>query len=501
MGIYDRPGNYWFADGYDHLEETVQQFRGSFDRDGQAVRGGFNVASVLSPLWSDRQACQKGENPLECEFRMWRPSIAIISMETWFPGRTAETYEDYLRQIVEFTLAHKTVPILATKADNTEGNHTINLAVARVAYEYDLPLWNFWLAVQPLEGHGLDWARDKDGFHITVEAWDRRSFTALQAIDAVWKMLNSPIAAFPTDSESDQVEAAPQPTFTPTPIETTPPTLHPTPLPVTPEAIITPVPDLLRTADGTGSWQDNVHIVLNLGERVGGEQTFSGLYLVTVKEEGISLEAISGTGTRLEGILPAEEDAVLVNKEDSLYRAPLDGSAAAHVSTDTDRDWEAWKSGPMFSPDQTFSVNIQTNTENGAQLYLKHLEKDRNVLLREIPGYYEYLRWSPDGEWLLAIETFQSSYSGKILGRKLWVFNPPSLTSTLLSMGELPYTHAAWSPDGSLIAFLGIEEVEGEQSLRVKIMEVQRRRVRLDDSSSLPWGKGFVYLDRVGWLP
>ena len=56
----------------------------------------------------------------------------------------------------------------------------------RLAYEYDLPLWNWWKAAQALPNRGLDPDRP-DGFHISLESWDERSFTALQAIDSVWR--------------------------------------------------------------------------------------------------------------------------------------------------------------------------------------------------------------------------------------------------------------------------------------------------------------------------
>jgi hypothetical protein len=87
------------------------------------------------------------------------------------------------------------LPILATKADNWEGNHGINAAIARIAAEYEIPLWNFWLAVQPLPNHGVS----EDGFHLTYarnffddpvrmqSSWPVRNLTALQALDAVWK--------------------------------------------------------------------------------------------------------------------------------------------------------------------------------------------------------------------------------------------------------------------------------------------------------------------------
>ena len=48
-----------------------------------------------------------------------------------------------------------TVAILGTKADNVEGDDSINASIARLALEYQIPLWNFWLAVQPLPNQGM----------------------------------------------------------------------------------------------------------------------------------------------------------------------------------------------------------------------------------------------------------------------------------------------------------------------------------------------------------
>jgi hypothetical protein len=185
MGIYDQPDRYNLTEEQAYLQETIDNFSGSFDRDGQAVRGGYSAAAVLSPIWADSEACNPGETPIECEYRIHKPSIVIISLEVWWEGRTVERYEEYMRQIIEFHIDNGVVPILSTKADNVEGDHRINLATARLAYEYHIPLWNFWRAVQPLPHQGID--PDRDGFHISYEAWTVRSFTALQALNAVWR--------------------------------------------------------------------------------------------------------------------------------------------------------------------------------------------------------------------------------------------------------------------------------------------------------------------------
>lgn len=184
LGIYDLPNRYRLRESDADLQEIIDQFAGSFNRDGMAVKGGFNAATVLSPIWADPVLCKPGETPIECEFRVHNPSIVIISLEVWWEGRSPERYEQYMRKIIETAISHGIVPILSTKADNVEGNHNINYTTAKLAYEYDIPLWNFWLAVQSLPYQGID--PDRDGFHITVAAWNERSYTALQSLAAVW---------------------------------------------------------------------------------------------------------------------------------------------------------------------------------------------------------------------------------------------------------------------------------------------------------------------------
>jgi hypothetical protein len=194
FGNFDNPLSYRIGP-YDYLNPAIDYFHGSFDRLSLAVKTGWNVASVLSPLNANPTLCATNETPLECEFRVWNPSIAIISMETWTKDRPTDTYKEYLRQIVQYSIDHGVVPILATKADNLEGDQSINASIACLAREYDVPLWNFWKEVQPLPDHGLL----ADGFHLTNDhnrydlasamqaAWPHRNLTALMAVDKVWR--------------------------------------------------------------------------------------------------------------------------------------------------------------------------------------------------------------------------------------------------------------------------------------------------------------------------
>ena len=100
-----------------------------------------------------------------------------------------------MRQILDILLSASVVPILSTKGDNLEGDHRINQTIACLAQEYDVPLWNFWSAIQPLPNHGLQpdlehltyGINDFDDEHAMQAAWTLRNLTALQVLDAVWR--------------------------------------------------------------------------------------------------------------------------------------------------------------------------------------------------------------------------------------------------------------------------------------------------------------------------
>ena len=186
MGLFDLKDRFVLTEDHANFQESIDYFAGHFNTDSQGVKGGFNAAAVLSPMWANPEVCQSGENPLECEIRVTKPTFVFIRLEVWWDGRTAEQYEAYMRKIIEYAIAHGVVPILATKADNVEGDHSLNLATAKLAYEYDIPLWNFWRAVQPLPHHGMDPNRP-DGFHVSYEAWNVASFGGLETLDTLWR--------------------------------------------------------------------------------------------------------------------------------------------------------------------------------------------------------------------------------------------------------------------------------------------------------------------------
>ena len=189
LGIYDLEGRYFLRDTEREWQETIDNFKGYFDKDGMAIEQGLNVAAALSPLQADPDICKPSESPLNCELRETNPSFAFISFERWWPNEIPpEVYEKYLRIVIQTTIDHGTVPILITKADNVEGDHQINQIIAKLAFEFDIPLYNWWKAAQLLPYRGMDNERN-DGFHISIRAWDKRSYYALETLDKLWKGL------------------------------------------------------------------------------------------------------------------------------------------------------------------------------------------------------------------------------------------------------------------------------------------------------------------------
>mgnify|MGYP001167430179 CR=1 FL=1 len=122
-------------------------------------------------------------------------SFIIINLSLFFHklsfARESIQSCENLRTIIEITLSENRLPILMTKADNVEGDFSINQDIADLAQEYDLPLWNFWAAIQDLPNHGLV----EDGIHLTFYkndfadpnafnyAWTYRNLTALQLLE------------------------------------------------------------------------------------------------------------------------------------------------------------------------------------------------------------------------------------------------------------------------------------------------------------------------------
>ncbi len=190
LGELDEPVKVYSLGPFEEdLAPVVEYYGGSFKRSSLAAQPGFSAASLMAPIWADKKQCEKGETPIACEFRIHNPLVTFIMLGS-NDASNPKTFEGHMRRAIEYSLEQGVLPILGTKADNVEGDHRINSTIARLAYEYELPLWNYWLAVQDLPNDGLQ----EDGVHLTFGSirfddpammktgWTVRNLNALQVL-------------------------------------------------------------------------------------------------------------------------------------------------------------------------------------------------------------------------------------------------------------------------------------------------------------------------------
>ena len=560
MGFFDILERYSLGKDYAYLQHTVDNFAGHFNTDGQAVRGGLNAAAVLSPLWADPIVCLAGESPLECELRVTKPIIVIVSLEVWWDGRTPAQYESLMRHILDTIIAHGAVPILATKADNVEGNNSLNLTTAKLAYEYDLPLWNFWVAVQPLQAHGMDTNR-KDGFHISTEAWNTRSFTGLEALDSVWRGL---LKAAPATISTQSVA-----------------------LNATPGALATSVQNLTLGSTpkaGASPPGSSYRIIFGLVQRQGEGYTYPGVYMLDLGT--LQTRQIFGAGVRFQS---ASRDGkyLLVSSGSTLYRTNTDGTEplkltdslyafgnteAVWLSNDqiaavltksgatkiaiilvdggtaselpnsgaspveiypTSNSklvyWEngscsvtgacqrsgAWVTsldgklnqslkgitGPALAPDGSLLVSSAISTT--AQNTLVFTSPDgSNPRPYPLPGdsLVDYA-WSPAGDELTAVVAIRSDYSGKVLGNRNWLIDARTLAISEYAQSNLLNPRVLWSPDGLYLMWVGT--LPSESGFKIGGSLLNRSSKQVSDLSNAigRTSQDYLAVTNADWIP
>ncbi|MBN2499594.1 MAG: SGNH/GDSL hydrolase family protein [Anaerolineales bacterium] len=197
LGSFDLRPEYYSLGNYTYLEPVILYFAGSWERYSIAVSPGFNTASVFAPLWADPALCTADEGPLQCEYRIHNPSIALIMLGTNDQFHPDE-FEAPMREIIEYSILQGVLPVLASKPDDLEDSgDAINSTIYKLAQEYEVPFWNFWAAIQHLPDKGLQ----EDGGHLTwapnffddefamTRGWPYRNLTALQMLSQIWLAL------------------------------------------------------------------------------------------------------------------------------------------------------------------------------------------------------------------------------------------------------------------------------------------------------------------------
>jgi len=169
------------------LQETVNHFYGSFNRESPTAQDGTTPGALLWDQWHRGEyGCTFAETPVDCELRINNPSFVIIQIGSHFESRNTE----YLRRIITQLIDRGVVPILATKADNRELDFRVNRDMYLLAKEFDLPLWNFWASLSDLPNRGL-YTRDdrplQGDIYLIEEAQEIQRQTGLEALNIVWR--------------------------------------------------------------------------------------------------------------------------------------------------------------------------------------------------------------------------------------------------------------------------------------------------------------------------
>ncbi len=163
---------------FDYLETTVDYYGPSAVGPSVAARVGLSSLVLFDSFWADPALCEPNETPLECEYRLKNPSVALIMFG---PNDVLSmTYEEYgqnMRRAVENSMLLGVIPVLSTFSYHPDHEYwwqavEFNLQLVAIAEEYDVPLINLWAASRPLPDYGLD----RDDIHMKQSGFDYLKF-------------------------------------------------------------------------------------------------------------------------------------------------------------------------------------------------------------------------------------------------------------------------------------------------------------------------------------
>lgn len=167
------------------LSQTAAHFTESLIYRGAAARIGLNAYAVMDAMWTDSAACQPGESPLACDIRVQQPVAATIMFgANDVIGLSPASYENALRDIIEYAISQGVIPILNTfpyRADGEQPDKArhMNAIIIALSQEYRVPLVNYWRASQSLDDDGLY----PDNAHMQIAGFNERNRLTLYMLD------------------------------------------------------------------------------------------------------------------------------------------------------------------------------------------------------------------------------------------------------------------------------------------------------------------------------
>lgn len=197
---------------YGYLQAAIDHFwlhENSFTRSSLAAANGWSTSAVLNPSFSKPSLCYATESPLECEYRIARPAVALIMLGTNdVTFLSPDVYAYNINRIVEISIENGVIPVLSTLPVRLghEGQvEHFNAIIREIAGVRGLPLWDFYSASAGLPNSGLG----GDGVHLSAPSGgyvDAANFTGsnlqsgyvarnLGALQMLYAVLNNIIRA------------------------------------------------------------------------------------------------------------------------------------------------------------------------------------------------------------------------------------------------------------------------------------------------------------------
>lgn len=206
-GVYDLGAHDYLQPVINHFSNTWVGVDNAFTRVSVAADVGWAAWGALEPELADEDLCQPEEKPLECEYRIARPSIALIMFGTNDVSyRSAAEFQYDLERIIDLTVSWGVIPVLSTfpnRPDAPDAAAALNQVVRELAAGRRLPLWDYAAALAPLPDQGLAWdhlhpSSPEKSNQLAVFSAENlqygyvvRNLTALQILDRIWRTVDA----------------------------------------------------------------------------------------------------------------------------------------------------------------------------------------------------------------------------------------------------------------------------------------------------------------------
>lgn len=203
-------GEYW------HLEAVIQHYlpekantANSFKNVSLSAMPGWTVSAVMGAQYANGSVCLAGETPLACEYRVVRPSVAVIMLGTNDVGFLPEDlFRHNLEAILQVSQSAGVVPILTTIPPRTDYDYIpervllFNQIITQTAIKYGVPYLDYYALMVNLPNGGLD----VDGVHPNIPpagyrgvtnftannlnyGYTMRNLLTLHGLDVVWRLI------------------------------------------------------------------------------------------------------------------------------------------------------------------------------------------------------------------------------------------------------------------------------------------------------------------------